>query len=133
MVGQVLLSLLAPSLLLYIWAAYIRPVSQREAARFSQKISARSNRAVVQVLLVIAHPDDECMFFGPTLVALSKQQSVSMHLLCFTTGILSADCTLFWASVLWFRRLRRSWGDQEGRAGSERRDTWHSAETSIHQ
>jgi N-acetylglucosaminylphosphatidylinositol deacetylase len=35
-------------------------------------------------LLVTAHPDDESMFFGPTLVSLCKKRSVS--LLCLSTG-----------------------------------------------
>ena len=36
-------------------------------------------------LLVIAHPDDECMFFGPTLNAL-KASKYEVHLLCCCTG-----------------------------------------------
>mmetsp|Transcript_24699 Transcript_24699/g.53885 ORF Transcript_24699/g.53885 Transcript_24699/m.53885 type:complete len:306 (+) Transcript_24699:111-1028(+) len=38
-----------------------------------------------QVLLVVAHPDDEAMFFAPTLLSLAKLQ-VSVHVLCLSTG-----------------------------------------------
>ena len=37
-----------------------------------------------RVLLITAHPDDECMFFSPTLLALGRQQQV--YLLCLTDG-----------------------------------------------
>ena len=39
-----------------------------------------------RILLVTAHPDDECMFFSPTLVHLSKTAQV--HLLCLSSGII---------------------------------------------
>lgn len=40
-----------------------------------------------RVLLVIAHPDDETMFFGPTLVNLiHKQKNVTVYLMCLSTG-----------------------------------------------
>ncbi|CAG5123363.1 unnamed protein product [Candidula unifasciata] len=37
-----------------------------------------------KVLLVTAHPDDECMFFSPAILELSHSNSV--HILCVTTG-----------------------------------------------
>jgi GlcNAc-PI de-N-acetylase len=36
-------------------------------------------------LLVIAHPDDECMFFGPAL--LSQLEHYEWHVLCLSTGV----------------------------------------------
>lgn len=36
------------------------------------------------VLIVIAHPDDEAMFFGPSILSLSRDYTV--HLLCLSTG-----------------------------------------------
>lgn len=36
------------------------------------------------VLFVTAHPDDECMFFAPCILHLSRLSSV--HLLCLTSG-----------------------------------------------
>lgn len=35
-------------------------------------------------LLVIAHPDDECMFFGPLLLA--SQGTYQWKVLCLSTG-----------------------------------------------
>lgn len=37
------------------------------------------------VLLVIAHPDDESMFFGPTLVSL-QERGVRVKVVCLTNG-----------------------------------------------
>jgi len=39
-----------------------------------------------RVLLVTCHPDDECMFFGPTVLSLTKNPSVSLFLLCMSNG-----------------------------------------------
>jgi N-acetylglucosaminylphosphatidylinositol deacetylase len=36
-------------------------------------------------LLVIAHPDDECMFFGPTMLNLSGARN-TVHVLCLSNG-----------------------------------------------
>ncbi|KAI0764611.1 putative deacetylase LmbE-like domain-containing protein [Trametes elegans] len=41
------------------------------------------------VLLLTAHPDDECMFFAPTILALQQQKSVlppRLHSLCLSVG-----------------------------------------------
>uniref|UniRef100_T1J5C2 N-acetylglucosaminylphosphatidylinositol deacetylase n=1 Tax=Strigamia maritima TaxID=126957 RepID=T1J5C2_STRMM len=40
---------------------------------------------VHRVLFVIAHPDDECMFFGPTVVQL-HHKGCELHLLCLSSG-----------------------------------------------
>ena len=37
-------------------------------------------------LLVIAHPDDECMFFTPTLRRLMSEMVVGVYVLCLSTG-----------------------------------------------
>ncbi|XP_067144284.1 N-acetylglucosaminyl-phosphatidylinositol de-N-acetylase [Centruroides vittatus] len=42
-----------------------------------------------KVLVVVAHPDDECMFFAPTLINLCKREKSSVtevHLLCLSSG-----------------------------------------------
>lgn len=38
-----------------------------------------------RVLIVTAHPDDECMFFGPTIFKLTKA-GCSIYLLCLSNG-----------------------------------------------
>lgn len=44
------------------------------------------------VLFVTAHPDDECMFFGPSVTAASEWSgATNVHLLCFSTGTNHTD------------------------------------------
>jgi N-acetylglucosaminylphosphatidylinositol deacetylase len=38
-----------------------------------------------KILLVIAHPDDEVMFFGPTLLAI-KREEIPIQVLCLSNG-----------------------------------------------
>jgi N-acetylglucosaminylphosphatidylinositol deacetylase len=38
------------------------------------------------VLILIAHPDDECMFFGPTITSLRTLTKSRVHVLCLSTG-----------------------------------------------
>lgn len=37
-------------------------------------------------LLLTAHPDDECMFFGPTLVHLLASKANEVHSMCLSSG-----------------------------------------------
>lgn len=39
-----------------------------------------------RVLLVTAHPDDECMFFGPTLLSLCRRKNCEVYVLCLSNG-----------------------------------------------
>uniref|UniRef100_A0A2H8THC7 N-acetylglucosaminylphosphatidylinositol deacetylase n=1 Tax=Melanaphis sacchari TaxID=742174 RepID=A0A2H8THC7_9HEMI len=39
-----------------------------------------------RVLLITAHPDDECMFFGPVIQKLSKMKDVHLFLMCLSVG-----------------------------------------------
>lgn len=39
-----------------------------------------------RILIVTAHPDDECMFFGPTILSLSRRQNCQVYLLCLSNG-----------------------------------------------
>lgn len=39
-----------------------------------------------RVLVVTAHPDDECMFFGPTILSLSRRKDCEVYLLCLSNG-----------------------------------------------
>ncbi|XP_058822285.1 N-acetylglucosaminyl-phosphatidylinositol de-N-acetylase [Topomyia yanbarensis] len=45
------------------------------------RLPPRANRAI----LVTAHPDDECMFFGPTILEL-RRQNCRIFLLCLSEG-----------------------------------------------
>lgn len=50
-----------------------------------QTLTRRDGRRVDRVALVIAHPDDEAMFFVPTIVAL-QSSGVRVHVLCLSDG-----------------------------------------------
>lgn len=41
-----------------------------------------------RVLICIAHPDDESMFFGPTILSLTKRTDCQVYLLCLSNGLL---------------------------------------------
>lgn len=45
-----------------------------------------SSRLWKNVLLVIAHPDDECYFFGPILTMLKDKVHYGVHVLCMSMG-----------------------------------------------
>lgn len=72
----VVLSFLA-SLLLYAYFS-LAQFQKSKSLPFKQQ-----NR----VLVVIAHPDDECMFFGPTITTLVSLVKCRVHVLCLSNGI----------------------------------------------
>lgn len=39
-----------------------------------------------RVMFVIAHPDDECMFFGPSILHFTQKENALVYLLCLTDG-----------------------------------------------
>ena len=55
------------------------------ALRQSAAVSALRGH---NILVVVAHPDDEAMFFGPTLVAITKHAAQnSVGILCLSNGM----------------------------------------------
>ncbi|KAM0942261.1 putative N-acetylglucosaminylphosphatidylinositol deacetylase [Dioscorea sansibarensis] len=59
------------------------PCIPSSPAFLSTRSSATKNRR--NVLLVVAHPDDESMFFAPTLLYLASEGH-NVHVLCLSTG-----------------------------------------------
>ncbi|XP_073948281.1 phosphatidylinositol glycan anchor biosynthesis class L [Choristoneura fumiferana] len=55
--------------------------------RYARRLPTRTRGALraKRVLVVVAHPDDECMFFGPTIFRLCEQ-GADVHLLCLSNG-----------------------------------------------
>ncbi|GBP94904.1 N-acetylglucosaminyl-phosphatidylinositol de-N-acetylase [Eumeta japonica] len=55
--------------------------------RYARRVPTKFRGAlkVKRVLVVIAHPDDECMFFGPTIFRLCEQ-GADVHILCLSNG-----------------------------------------------
>ncbi len=45
-----------------------------------------------RTLFVIAHPDDEAMFFVPTITSLGRDRAQHCYILCLSTGALSCCC-----------------------------------------
>ncbi|XP_072042395.1 N-acetylglucosaminyl-phosphatidylinositol de-N-acetylase-like [Amphiura filiformis] len=52
-----------------------------------QRKKTRSvTKTTKNVLIVTAHPDDECMFFSPTILHLNSTPNVNVHILCLSSG-----------------------------------------------
>ncbi|RVW64302.1 putative N-acetylglucosaminyl-phosphatidylinositol de-N-acetylase [Vitis vinifera] len=69
-----------------VWVASL--CKTRQASFSPSKTVFLNNGEVLQkrnVLLVIAHPDDESMFFSPTITFLNSRGH-NLHLLCMSTG-----------------------------------------------
>ena len=52
--------------------------------------SRERDGARIRALIVTAHPDDECMFFAPTIIRL-VELNASVHLLCLSEGTVTAQ------------------------------------------
>lgn len=55
-------------------------------SRRHNKVLFQSDSRNRRILLVIAHPDDECMFFAPTILNLRHCGQYELFLLCFSSG-----------------------------------------------
>jgi hypothetical protein len=73
--------LISVSLAIYLYIVFRQPGLPTVFLRNDRGAQEKTN-----VLLVTAHPDDECMFFAPTLLQLARQPEVVVHLLCVTKG-----------------------------------------------
>lgn len=64
--------------------------------RYARRLKTRTRGALgaKRVLVVVAHPDDECMFFGPTIFRLCEQ-GADVHLLCLSNGMYTKNPTRF--------------------------------------
>ncbi|KAJ8342887.1 hypothetical protein SKAU_G00328150 [Synaphobranchus kaupii] len=79
------------------WSKHLLKLNGRESGRSRISQNAARNYVYpwqsehknsikeVRALLVTAHPDDECMFFAPTILQL-LQSNASVHLLCLSSG-----------------------------------------------
>ncbi|XP_054749417.1 N-acetylglucosaminyl-phosphatidylinositol de-N-acetylase-like [Lytechinus pictus] len=74
------------TLLIYLIAVYrrgkLREEDNERLGRSRASIAEKSRT----VLLVISHPDDECMFFSPSILALNSSLHTSVHILCLSNG-----------------------------------------------
>ncbi|KAI1730694.1 glcNAc-PI de-N-acetylase domain-containing protein [Ditylenchus destructor] len=54
--------------------------------RYQLSIPCATEPSPCRYLLLIAHPDDESMFFGPTIQCLTSSKSAELFVLCVTSG-----------------------------------------------
>ncbi|KAJ2064574.1 hypothetical protein GGI17_000901 [Coemansia sp. S146] len=80
-VVHVVVPLLLASAVLYALLCWRPALIERDI--FPQEKQQKKQK---HVLFVTAHPDDECMFFSPTLAYLSRRPDITVSLLCLTTG-----------------------------------------------
>jgi N-acetylglucosaminylphosphatidylinositol deacetylase len=59
--------------------------TKKKSYKVKPNISNNPNQ-VDNILLVIAHPDDESMFFVPTIRTLVEEPTSNVHILCLSTG-----------------------------------------------
>ncbi|KAJ2768070.1 hypothetical protein IWQ56_002248 [Coemansia nantahalensis] len=79
--APVLIPLLLGSAVAYL-ALCLRPqLVERAVVPAAKRAKARRH-----VLFVTAHPDDECMFFAPTLATLARRSDTAVSLLCLSKG-----------------------------------------------
>eukprot|EP00808_Paulinella_micropora_P018055 g55492.t1 len=71
-------------LLIPLWLGWCMQCSARSKKALAE--FAASAGKGLRVLVVIAHPDDESMFFAPTLASLRALSCCSSWILCFSTG-----------------------------------------------
>ncbi|XP_042612560.1 N-acetylglucosaminyl-phosphatidylinositol de-N-acetylase-like [Cyprinus carpio] len=60
-------------------------VRSSASTRKSEDEKPRVTASETRALLVTAHPDDECMFFAPTVLKLVESHA-ALYLLCLSTG-----------------------------------------------
>ncbi|KAJ7750455.1 LmbE-like protein [Mycena maculata] len=64
---------------LSLLVAFLRRPAQSENKISAQLASSGSTGFAGNILLLTAHPDDECMFFAPTILALAARQQPSVN------------------------------------------------------
>ena len=70
-------------ILITVCILYIKYISVNKLVSRETSISSKKN-----VLILTAHPDDECMFFTPTILGL-QEQGHRVYIVCLTKGNLS--------------------------------------------
>ncbi|XP_072163592.1 N-acetylglucosaminyl-phosphatidylinositol de-N-acetylase-like [Diadema setosum] len=75
------------ALVVYLIAVYRRESHRRdEVERAVRRARAGRDRKCRTILFVIAHPDDECMFFAPSILTLNSNPDTVVHILCLSNG-----------------------------------------------
>ncbi|XP_074467723.1 N-acetylglucosaminyl-phosphatidylinositol de-N-acetylase [Sebastes fasciatus] len=93
MVTDITMSVYLVVSVVLVYLVLIKCVYWRHRRRFADSLmsvlksreAALSVRDDLRALVVTAHPDDECLFFSPSIIRLVESQ-VSVHLLCLSEG-----------------------------------------------
>ena len=93
MVTDITMSVYLVVSVVLVYLVLIKCVYWRHRRRFADSLrsvlksreAAQSVRDDLRALVVTAHPDDECLFFSPSIIRLVESQ-VSVHLLCLSEG-----------------------------------------------
>lgn len=82
--------------ILVLYAIWIKCIFYRHRRTLVKSVKHAMNvltsgetNCEVRALVVTAHPDDECMFFAPTIIRL-VELNASVHLLCLSEGTVTA-------------------------------------------
>ncbi|KAL5704007.1 N-acetylglucosaminylphosphatidylinositol deacetylase [Ranunculus cassubicifolius] len=78
---------LVSTLMILLWAVSLGKVifASRSQSNVALLSNSEEDGRKRKVMLVVAHPDDEAMFFAPTIVHLISEGH-SIHILCLSTG-----------------------------------------------
>ena len=76
-----ILLLCLPIILALLWSA-----RQSSSVFLDRRPDAHSPEETPRVLFLTAHPDDECLFFGPTLTSLLSSPNPDIYSLCLSVG-----------------------------------------------
>lgn len=61
-----------------------------------------------RICLLIAHPDDEAMFFAPTVLALTRPETGNhVKILCLSSGTPARLLRQWWPVTPWLQKARR--------------------------
>lgn len=93
MVTVKIMSVCLAVLIFLAYLVFIKCIYRRHRRTFLESLKHVLNASTcreaggadIRVLIVTAHPDDECMFFAPTIIQLVELHA-SVHLLCLSQG-----------------------------------------------
>jgi cell division protein FtsL len=79
------LFLVGVNAIVFLFIVYLtkRQQTNEQIDRIAKKKEGDKKR---NIGIVIAHPDDEAMFMTPTIISLTNQDDIKVHLICLSTG-----------------------------------------------
>lgn len=87
-----IMSVYLAALIFFVYLVCIKCLYNRHRGTFAKALNHLVNASSsqenndIRTLIVTAHPDDECMFFAPTIIRL-VELNANVHLLCLSQGM----------------------------------------------